>query len=74
MANSQTTTYSHTHIQAFKIAKKAVLTLKEVRGKLTLAELETLEILADPKNLEQIKKSYADVKQGRIEPLESILN
>ena len=74
MTNGQATIYSDTHTQAFDIAKKAVLTLKKVRGELTPPELETLEVLADPKSVEQLKKSYTDVKQGRIEPLKSILN
>lgn len=60
--------------QNFEKAKEATLTLLVLKDTLTSSELETLEILLDKSTKEQLEESVRDAKEGRIEPLDSILD
>ena len=60
--------------QNFEKAREATLTLLALKDTLTSSELETLEILLDKSTREQLAGSVRDVKEGRVEPLDSILD
>jgi len=61
------------HFRVFEKAREAAVTLLALKDVLTAAELETLEILLDKKSLDQISESLEEAKQGKLEPLETIL-
>jgi hypothetical protein len=63
-----------THFQSFEKAREATLTLLALKDTLTSSELETLEILLDKSTKEQLVESVQDAKDGRVEPLDSILD
>lgn len=58
---------------AFEKAREAVIVLKTVNPLLSPVEKETLEILMDKDLMEDLEKSLADTKAGRISKLETIL-
>ena len=60
--------------QNFEKAREATLTLLVLKDTLTSSELETLEILLDKSTKEQLEESVRDAKEGRVEPLDSILD
>jgi len=60
-------------LEIFEEAREAVITLKNLRKYLTSAELETLEILLDKKNVHQLSESLKEARAGKLEPFENIL-
>lgn len=60
--------------EKFEKAKEATLTLLALKDTLTPSELETLEILLDKETKDQLAESVRDAKEGRVEPLDSILD
>lgn len=60
--------------QNFEKAKEATLTLLGLKDTLSSSELETLEILLDKSAKNQLAESVKDAKEGRVEPLDSILD
>ena len=69
-----TNTSQTTDFQNFEKAREATLTLLSLKDDLTSAELETLEILLDKPTREQLRESVQDAKEGRVEPIDSILD
>ena len=61
-------------LQNFEKAREATLTLLALKDTLSSSELETLEILLDKSAKDQLGESAKDVKEGRVEPLDSILD
>lgn len=62
-----------TQLKNFEKAREATLTLLSLKDDLTSSELETLEILLDNSAREQLRESVQDAKEGRVEPIDSIL-
>ena len=60
--------------EKFEKAKEATLTLLSLKDNLTASELETLEILLDKETKDQLAESVRDAKEGRVEPLDSIID
>jgi len=63
-----------THFQSFEKAREATLTLLALKDTLTSGELETLEILLDKSTKDQLAESLRDAEEGRVDPLDSILD
>jgi len=63
-----------TQLKNFEKAREATLTLLSLKDDLTSSELETLEILLDNSTREQLRESVQDAKEGRVEPIDSILD
>ena len=59
--------------QNFEKAKEATFTLLALKDTLSASELETLEILLDKETKEQLVQSVQEAKEGRVEPLDSLL-
>ena len=59
---------------AFERARDAVLTLQDSRSALSPQDEETLGILIDDRLMGHLATSMREAKQGKVEPLESILD
>ncbi len=71
--NSTKTLEIDSRFSAFEKARAAALTLLALKEVLTKSQLETLELLLDQESLNQISKSIEEAKEGKLEPIESIL-
>ena len=67
-------TLDTTQLKNFERAREATLTLLSLKDDLTSTELETLEILLDKSTRGQLRESVQDAKEGRVDPIDSILD
>ena len=58
---------------AFEEAKEAVIKIKTLKPRLSSKDEETLSILIDKGLMTHLDKSLKEAKEGKVEPLESIL-
>lgn len=65
---------SSTQSRAFERARDAVLTLQDSRSALSSQDEETLGMLMDERLIRQLDTSLREAKEGKVEPLESILD
>jgi hypothetical protein len=69
---AETTTKKHT--EALNEARSAVTTLRTLQPFLSEADKETLSTLIDKELIGTLKKSLQEEREGKVEPLESILS
>ena len=60
--------------RAFESARDAVLTLRDSKSSLSSQDKETLSILMDKEIIGQLNTSLREAKEGKVEPLENILD
>ena len=60
--------------RVFERARNAVLTLQDSRGALSPQDEETLSMLMDERLMGELDTSLREAREGRVEPLESILD
>lgn len=71
------TVHPTTSLSNFRIleeAHEAITKLKALSSLLTSQDQETLALLMDKKLMQQLEQSADEAKQGKLEPLESILD
>ncbi|MAG28792.1 hypothetical protein CL632_01430 [bacterium] len=73
-ATSTKVSESTQHARAFEDAREAVFTLRDSRSSLSPQEKETLSILMDKELMGQLNTSLRDARDGKVEPLENILD
>lgn len=68
------TSFSPTTQLALEQAHEAVITLKTVKPLLSLQDRETLALLMDKELMSNLERSVQEAENGKLEPLENILD
>lgn len=72
---NQNQSYNYgSHSLALEEAREAIIRLKTLKPFLSPQDTKTLEILMDKNLMTQIETSIRESKEGKLEPIESILD